>query len=451
MGQAVDCYGVSIDSRTLDEGDLFIAIRGDRFDGHDYVESALNNGAALALVSREHASKQTPKRGGLVVVDDSYAGMYALAQAARARSHAKIVAVTGSVGKTSTKEALKLILSRFGPTHAPEKSFNNHWGVPLTLCRMPTDAQYAVFEIGMNHANEISPLSNLVQPHVAMITTVAPVHLENLGTIEAIAAAKAEIFDGLMPGGAAVVHADIPQTPFLVERATAAGAGKTLTFGHTGGSNAELLQVALRSDCSTVNAAINGRPIMFKVGAPGEHLVVNSIGILAVCEALGLDLAKAGLALAQLQQPAGRGRRHTIETAGDPITVLDESYNANPTSMQAAIQVLSRLSLGPGGKRMAVLGDMLELGEEAETMHRELGQHIARQNVDLVYACGPLMKELWHALPEAKRGAYESRSLDLIEQVVKALRSGDAVMVKGSLGSNMAPVVDALTAKQRAL
>ena len=441
-GEPGDVTGISIDSRTVEPGDFFIAVKGDSFDGHDFVDAALEAGASAALVSASSADRLNVPKGGLVLVEDSYRGLYDLARAARERATGKMIAITGSVGKTSTKETFRLILSEFGSTHAPVKSFNNHWGVPLTLCRMPRDTDYGVFEIGMNNAHEITPLSGLVQPHVAMITTVAPVHLENLGSLDAIAAAKAEIFDGLLEGGTAVVHGDIEHTGFLKDYALAAGAGRVMTFGHAAGSDAELMQVALLPDCSTVEAKIAGATLTYKVGAPGEHLVINSLGVLAVCAALDLDLARAGIALARMQQPDGRGRRHVIDTSGDPITLLDESYNANPASVKAALKVLSRIPVGPRGRRIAVLGDMLELGEEASAMHGALVYDITALGIDKVYACGPLMKALWRVLPMEKRGSYAETSAGLRDALIGELAPGDAVMVKGSLGSKMGPLVD---------
>lgn len=441
-GKPGEASGISIDSRTVEPGDLFIAIKGDQFDGHAFVDAALEAGAAAALVSADQADALKVPKAGLIVVDDSYDGLYDLARAARARAAGTMLAITGSVGKTSTKETFRLILSAFGKTHAPVKSFNNHWGVPLTLCRMPRDTDYGVFEIGMNHSGEITPLSKLVQPHVAMITTVAPVHLENLGSLDAIAAAKAEIFDGLLEGGTAVVHGDIDHSDFLKERAIASGAGKVMTFGHCAGSDAELMQVALLPDCSTVEAKISDKTMTYKVGAPGEHLVVNSLGVLAVCSALGLDLAKAGMALANMEQPDGRGRKHVIDTPGDAITLLDESYNANPASVKAALKVLSRLPTGQRGRRIAVLGDMLELGDEASAMHGALVYDLTALGVDKVYACGPLMKALWRVLPMEKRGAYAESSDGLRDPLLSDLAPGDAVMIKGSLGSKMGPLVE---------
>ena len=247
-----------------------------------------------------------------------------------------------------------------------------------------------------------------------------------------------------MPGGTAVVHGDIEHTPFLKDQAMAADAGKVMTFGHGAGHDAELMQVVLLPDCSSVDARVMGKQITYKVGAPGEHLVINSLGVLAVCAALELDLARAGLALAGIEQPEGRGRRHTLDTPGDPITLLDESYNANPTSVRAALAVLARLPLGSRGRRIAVLGDMLELGEEASAMHADLGRDIASLGIDRVYACGPLMKALWRVIPIENRGVYAEASDGLKAALAGDIAPGDAIMIKGSLGSRMGPLVEML-------
>lgn len=441
-GEPSDVSGVSIDSRTVAPGDLFIAIKGDSFDGHDFVAAALEAGASAALVSDEKASDIETPRGGLVIVPDAYDGMVALARAARERTKARILAITGSVGKTSTKETFRLILSGFGVTHAPVKSFNNHWGVPLTLCRMPRDADFGVFEIGMNARGEIAPLSRLVRPDLAMITTVAAVHLENLGSLEAIAREKSDIFEGFENGGIAVLHGDLDLSQLLIDRAKGCGADQVLTFGHGAGLDAELLQVALLPHCSSVNARITGRELTYKVGAPGEHLVINSLGVLAACSALGIDLARAGMALASMKQPEGRGRQHILDTAGDPITLLDESYNANPASVEAALMVLSRMPVGPRGRRIAVLGDMLELGEQAEAMHAGLAQALVAAKVDKVFASGSLMRALWRVVPLDMRGHYGASAHELAQPMLDDLTPGDAVMVKGSLGSKMGPLVE---------
>jgi UDP-N-acetylmuramoyl-tripeptide--D-alanyl-D-alanine ligase len=328
--------GISIDTRTLGDGEAFFAIKGDRLDGHDFVEAALAKGASLAVVD-EVSAKKFPKDAALLVVSETLQAMRDVASAARARSNAKIVAVTGSAGKTGTKEALKLALSPSGETHASSASFNNHWGVPLSLSRLSRDAKFGVFEIGMNHAGEITPLVKLVRPHVAIITTIEPVHLEYFSGIEAIADAKAEIFLGLEPGGAAVINRDNGQFARLEAAAKAASVSRIVGFGSGEKSEARLIDVALQEDSSTVHAEILGEKVMFKLGAPGRHLVMNALAVLASAKLMGADLAKAALALGNLLPPPGRGRRIPLRLPGGEGLLIDESYNANPASMRAAI------------------------------------------------------------------------------------------------------------------
>jgi UDP-N-acetylmuramoyl-tripeptide--D-alanyl-D-alanine ligase len=435
--------GISIDSRTVKAGEAFFAIKGDSLDGHDFVAAAFKQGAALAVVSRQWRDAY----GGdaaLIVVDDVLDALCDLACVARARSSAKIVAVTGSVGKTSTKEALALALSASGETHASTASFNNHWGVPLSLARMAETARYGVFEIGMNHAGEITPLVGMVRPHVAIVTAVEPVHLEFFASVAAIADAKAEIFLGVEPGGAAVINRDNPQFTRLRQRAEAAGVTHIVSFGEHARAEARLIKCALHPDCSTVEAKILGVPVTYKVGAPGRHLVMNSLAVLAAASLVGADLARAALALAGQAPAAGRGTRVTLELPDGPALVIDESYNANPTSMRAALALLGQARLGPGGRRIAVLGDMLELGPTGAELHRGLADAILHNDVDLVYCAGPLMAALWQALPAARRGGYAGTANELEPQVVAAVRAGDALMVKASAGSRMGPLVKAL-------
>jgi UDP-N-acetylmuramoyl-tripeptide--D-alanyl-D-alanine ligase len=367
-----------------------------------------------------------------------------LARAARARSSAKAIGVTGSVGKTGTKEALRLALSPSGETHASVASYNNHWGVPLSLARCPASARFAVFEMGMNHAGEIEPLTRLVQPHVAIVTTVAPVHLEYLGSIEAIADAKAEIFRGLVPGGAAVINRDSPHYERLRRGALEAGVTQIVSFGEHEAADARLLTASLRSDCSTAQARILGRDVTYKLGAPGRHHVLNSLAVLAAASLAGADLALAALALAGMAPPVGRGARSTLVLPGGTATLIDESYNANPASMAAALALLGQADVGTRGRRIAVLGDMLELGPRGAELHGALAQPVTGEGIDLVFCCGPLMRALWEALPSERRGGYAESSAALESQVLAAIRPGDAVMVKGSLGSRMGPIVKAL-------
>ena len=435
--------GLSIDSRSTAPGEAFFAIRGDHRDGHEFVAAALSANAALAVVAAERRT-QFPADARLLVVHDVLAALRKLAAAARARMQGKVIGVTGSVGKTGTKEALRLALSKDSETHASVASYNNHWGVPLSLARCPSSARYAVFEMGMNHTGEIAPLARLARPDVAIITTIAPVHLEFLGSLANIADAKAEIFTGMAADGAAVINRDIAQFAQLEQRALQAGVKRVISFGEHAGTDARLIKCALHARCSAVEAEILGTRFSYKIGAPGRHLVINSLAVLATAELVGADLALAALALAELHAAPGRGAPIEIELPGGPALILDESYNANPASVQAALAVLGKSSIGPQSRRIAVLGDMLELGPEALDLHRALADAVIANGVDLVFCCGPLMHALWQALPVSRRGGYAENSSALESQVVQAIRAGDVVMVKGSLGSRMAPIVKAL-------
>jgi UDP-N-acetylmuramoyl-tripeptide--D-alanyl-D-alanine ligase len=371
-------------------------------------------------------------------------GLRDLARAARARLDARIIGVTGSVGKTGTKEALTLALSRNGNTHASVASYNNHWGVPLSLARCPQKARFAVFEMGMNHAGEIEPLTRLVRPHVAIITAIAPVHLEFFTSVEAIADAKAEIFLGLEPGGTAVINRDSPHFDALRRRATEAGVVHIVTFGEHAEADARLTALSLHPDCSTAEAHIFGTSVAYKLGAPGRHLVLNSLAVLAAAVLVGVDLAVAALALAEFKPAVGRGSRVTLDLPGGTALLIDESYNANPVSMRAAIALLGQAPVGPRGRRIAVLGDMLELGPQAAELHRGLAEPILSNAVDLVFCAGGKMRALWEALPSERRGGYAEGSAALEPEVLSAIRAGDAVMVKGSLGSKTGLIVKAL-------
>ncbi len=438
-----DVTGVSIDSRTLTPGEAYFAIKGDVHDGHDFVEAALKNGAALAVVAKTHADTFAAD-ARLLVVDDVLAGLVDLAHASRARLGAKVIAVTGSVGKTSTKEALRTVLGAQGETHASVASFNNHWGVPLSLARCPPSVKFAIFEIGMNHPGEITPLVKMVRPHVAIVTTVEPVHLEFFAGIEAIADAKAEIFAGLEPGGAAVLNRDNPQFSRLSKSAKQAKVERIVSFGSDEKADARLLDVSLHPTCSAVHANILGHDVTYKIGMPGRHMAMNSLAVLAAASLAGADLALSALALAQLKPAAGRGVREVLTLTEGSATLIDESYNANPASMKAAITVLGQAGVGPRGRRIAVLGDMLELGPAGPDLHRGLSEAITANSIDAVFCCGPLMRNLWEALPSAKKGGYADSSAALEEQVTAAIGAGDAIMVKGSLGSRMKLIVTAL-------
>jgi UDP-N-acetylmuramoyl-tripeptide--D-alanyl-D-alanine ligase len=417
-----DATGVSIDSRTLRPGDLFVALVGDR-DGHAHVADALARGAAGAMV---HHRDGMPDGAPVLVVGDTLAGLTALGRAGRARFGGRVVAVTGSVGKTTTKEMLRAALSAFGPTHAAQASYNNHWGVPLTLALLPQDAAFCVAEIGMNHAGEIAPLARLAAPHIGVVTSVASAHIGHLGSLEAIADEKASIREGLQPGGILVLPADSPFFARMAQGAPARG------FGEAG-------DVRLLSWGDGVRAWVGGQDVAFRLDAPGQHMAMNAVATLAVCDALGLDAARAAAALDGWSPVAGRGQQRR---AGD-ILLLDESYNASSASVRAALGVLR----GMPGRRVAVLGDMLELGDFGRIEHEGLADAVER-DADVLYACGPLMRHLFDAVPGAKRGAHAPDSAALAPLVADAVRPGDAVLVKGSLGSRMRLVVQRLEGLQ---
>lgn len=437
--------GVSIDSRSLVPGNIFFAIIGENSDGHRFAGAAFEAGAGVAVVSDRAVLDQ--RAGAMLLVDDTLQALEGLGRAARDRCKGTIVAVTGSVGKTGTKEALRLCLEGQGATHASVASYNNHWGVPLTLARMPRDTRYGIFEVGMNHPGEITPLVAMIRPHIAIVTTVQPVHLEAFPSVEAIADAKAEIFSGLEPDGTAILNRDNPHFERLNTAATAAGAARILTFGRDPSADIRLTDVVLEASYSTVTASVEGTEMTYKLGAPGEHLVLNSLGVLTVVDALGADLALAGLSLAGVRPPKGRGAQLALRVPGGSATLIDESYNANPASMRAALALLGMGVPGPGGRRIAVVGDMLELGADGPRLHAELAPAIDDAKVDIVYACGPNMAHFWDALTESRRGVYAETSDGLKESLLDVVRAGDVVMVKGSLGSKMGPLVEALCEK----
>jgi UDP-N-acetylmuramoyl-tripeptide--D-alanyl-D-alanine ligase len=435
--------GLSIDSRTIAPGEAYFAIKGDVHDGHDFVAAALKAGAALAVVERAQRDKFAAD-APLLVVDDVLAALVELGLASRARLDAQVIAITGSVGKTSTKEALRRVLGAQGPTHASVASFNNHWGVPLSLARCPASVRFAIFEIGMNHAGEIDTLVRMVRPQIAIITTVEPVHLEFFAGIEAIADAKAEIFSGVEPGGAVVLNRDNSQFARLQNQAKTFGIARVVSFGTDEKADARLIDLSLHPTCSAVHADILGRDVTYKLGMPGRHMAMNSLAVLAAASLAGADLALAALSLSQIEPAAGRGARRVLEVASGEVTLIDESYNANPASMAAALNVLGSAAVGPHGRRIAVLGDMLELGPTSPALHRGLNEAIKANHIDLVYCCGPLMRNLWDALSTGKRGGYSESSAGLEAQAVAAIRAGDAIMIKGSLGSKMKTIVSAL-------
>ena len=438
--------GVSIDTRTLAQDDLYCAIEGVSQDGHQYVAAAFKAGAAAALVQKGRIAKPD---GPVLEVADTLEGLRGLGRAARTRSKAKIAAITGSVGKTGTKEALRAVLAAQASTHASEGSLNNHWGAPLSLARMPRDAAYGIFELGMNHPGEIAPLAELVRPHVALITWIAPAHTAFFKSVAEIADAKAEIFAG-MEGGTAVLPRDSEYYERLRRAAEKAGIKRVISFGANKASDARLVDADLGATQSTVTADILGTRLRYTIGSPGQHWVANSLAVLATAHALGADLAKAAAALAQVQPPKGRGARQRVALAKGTFTLIDESYNASPEAVRAALATLALAAPEPGGRRIAVLGDMRELGDEADALHEALAPSFVAAKVDKVFTCGPHTAALDAALPKELRGAHAADSTALLPEVTQAIRAGDVVMVKGSLGSKMAPIVQALLALGRA-
>lgn len=435
--------GISIDTRTLQEGELFFAIKGPNIDGHDYVCAAFEKGAAAAVIDEAHADTLRPL-GPLYIVHDVLPALERLGTAARARAPARIAAITGSAGKTSTKEMLRLVLAAAGAAHASVASYNNHWGVPLTLARMPKDASFGVYEIGMNHKGEIAPLSAMVRPHVAIVTTVAPVHLEYFASLDDIADAKGEIFSGLIPGGVAIINRDIAQYERLLAHAKASPCGHAASFGEHERADARLLSVRVGAEDSLIEAEVCGRRLSYRLGAPGRHLAMNSLAVLLAAKAFGVDLDLAAATLASFSAQPGRGERLQLSAESGPFTLIDETYNANPASVRAALSLAGAIPLPSTGRRIAVLGDMLELGAGAAAMHADLAADIVASHIEIFFGAGPLMKHLFDALPSPVQGAWRERAADLAPLVAKAVKGGDIVLVKGSNAIRMSLIVDAL-------
>ena len=436
--------GLSIDTRSLSAGDLFVALRGPNHDGHDFVGSALERGAAAAMVDRVIPGLS---RVPLLRVADTFAGLAALGSAARSRSDARIIAVTGSVGKTGTKEALRLALGACGPTFASAGGLNNHWGVPLSLGRMPPGVAYGIFELGMNHSGEIGSLTRLVKPHIAVITTVEPAHLGFFSSVEAIADAKAEIFFGLEPGGIAVLNRDNPHYARLAAAAARTGVAEVVSFGAHRAATVRLLNSVLDPHGSTIDAALPGFTLRVRLPVPGRHWVLNVLAVLAAVRAVGADPRRAAEALAGLEELPGRGRRYELSWRDGTLTLIDESYNASPAAMSAAFAVLAAIPPAAGARRVAVLGDMLELGEATERLHRELAAPLTAAGVDRVFLVGRAVAALYDALPEAKRGGLWRTADDAIDELLRFLRAGDVVTVKGSRGIGLGPIVARLRAE----
>jgi UDP-N-acetylmuramoyl-tripeptide--D-alanyl-D-alanine ligase len=437
-----EANGVTFDSRAVGKGDLFFALKGETTDGHGFVVEAMKRGAAAAVVSRnvENAS------GTLIRVPDTMKALEGLGRAARRRSKARIASVTGSVGKTSTKDALRAMLSAQAPTSASAASFNNHVGVPISLARLPREARYGVFEIGMNHPGEIEPLARQVEAHVGVVTNVGPAHIGFMGSEEAIADEKACLFAGMAQGAVAVLNRDGKHYERLAGHASRFGVSRIVGFGRGETADARLVSCSLQDSGSDVVALIHGRRIEYRLGAAGEHWVLNSIAALAVVEALGADVEQAAASLAGVSASPGRGARRFLKFGNGTVELLDESYNANPMSVRAMLAILARTEPAKGGRRLLALGDMRELGEGADAFHAGLADAVAASGATQVFLCGPHMEALWRKLEPAQRGVHRPDSMALAGEVAAALRAGDVIAVKGSLGSKMKIVVDAILA-----
>jgi len=442
--------GVSIDTRTLEPGDLFVALAGDARDGHAFVADALAKGAGAAMVT--HVPEGVAPDAPLLVVGDTLDALWQLGAAGRARLSGRLVAVTGSVGKTTTKEMLRVMLAAQGKVHAAEKSYNNHWGVPLTLARMPVDTDWAVIEIGMNAPGEIAPLSRLARPHVAVVTTVAAVHLEAFGNVGGIADEKAQIMVGLEPGGVAVINRDME---WFERVAGHAGGHRVLDFGEAAEA-VRIRALSLAETTSVLSLDFAGGSALLKIGAPGAHLAQNAACAMAAILGLGADPGRAAIALGRWSPAARRGERHLVAIGpggmDGSVTLIDESYNANPASMRAALGVLAAAPVVDDigrvarGRRIAFLGDMLELGLGAEALHAEIAGWPELARIDVVHCCGPLMRALHDALPRAKRGVWCEDGAALGARAPRAVDAGDVCMVKGSNAMGMSRVVDAILA-----
>jgi UDP-N-acetylmuramoyl-tripeptide--D-alanyl-D-alanine ligase len=429
--------GVSIDSRSIAPGDIFIALRDQR-DGHEFVADAVTRGAALAMV--DHPPPGAVDAARLLCVSDTLAGLTALGAAGRTRALARVVGVTGSVGKTTTKEMLRVALSAFGTTHASAASHNNHWGVPLTLARLPRDAAFAVIEMGMNNRGEIAPLSRLSRPDVGIITSIGTAHIGMLGSQTAIAAEKGDIIVGIAPGGTAILPADSAFLPELMSRARGAGL-HVATHGEATGADARLVTYKASPEGGVAEITLFGQSLTLHLAAPGRHVALNACAVLAAVKVLGLAPDIAVRALGDFTAGAGRGALRRITVADGEALLIDDSYNASVASVRAGLAVLAAQ---PARRRILAFGDMLELGAEGPAQHAALAAD-AEKTCDLVFCCGPLSAHLFEALPATQRGGHFPDSTSLAAVLRAALKPGDAVLVKGSLGSRMGVIIKALT------
>jgi UDP-N-acetylmuramoyl-tripeptide--D-alanyl-D-alanine ligase len=443
-GSAWSATGIAVDSRQVKPGDLFIALKGEQADGHAFVADAFKRGAVAAMVHEAPAGPTRP----LLIVPDTMAGLMALAAHARARSHARFVAVTGSVGKTGTKEALRLALSAHGNTYASAGNLNSSTGAPMSLSCLPDDAAFAVLELGMNRAGEIAPNARVARPHGAIVTTVEAVHLQFFPSVEAIADAKAEVFEGFAPGAFAVLNRDNPHFERLAAKARRHGAERIIGFGAHTLADVRLIDASLSESESTVVAEVLGRRLVYRLPVPGRHWAMNTLAVIGAVSALGLPLEPSLAALTRLKVLKGRGLRLTVQlSGGGSFELIDDSYNASPVSVAGALDILGRIAPAPGGRRIAILGDMRELGDAGPGLHAGLAPGVTSNHIDQVFLVGPLMRHLADALPAGVVAGRTEASAEMAPIAAAAIRAGDVVTVKGSLGTNMAPIVAALSAR----
>jgi len=434
--------GVSIDTRTLEEGDVFFALSGPNHDAHEFVAAAFQKGAVAAIVTRDPGN--CPQGAPLIIVGDVTAALQQLGKAARDRLKGKIIAVTGSVGKTGTKEMLRIACESLGRTEASAGNLNNHWGLPLSLCRMPPDTAYTIVELGMNHPGEIRVLTGIARPHVAIVTAIEPAHTEYFTSVDEIAAAKAEIFEGVEPDGTAIINQDSPYFDFLSSAARKCGISSVVGFGRRGEADVQLRDVNLNANDSDVEAVVQGAAVRYRIGAPGLHVVTNSLSVLAAINAIGGDVARAARKLDKFKPLKGRGQHVSVQSEAGSFLVIDESYNASPASMKAAMAVAGKNRPDHAGRRIAVLGDMLELGAGTKDAHRDLLSSLRDNRFDTVFTSGQHMQSLWEVLPAEMRGGHSVSPHKLAMLLTSAVQDGDVILVKGSLGSRVGVIVEAL-------
>lgn len=438
--------GISIDTRTLQPGDLFVALQGENGDGHAYLAQAVKQGAGAVLVKQHDSSLSLPQ----IVVADTLEGLRILARAARKRTRARVIAITGSVGKTSTKEVLAQVLSSFGQVSYSPASYNNHWGVPLSLALIQRNADFAILEVGMNHPGEIAPLSRLINPELAIITSIAPAHMGKMGSLQAIAEEKARIFEGLTASGTVIVPHDPLFYPFFKEQAHQAQVKTTLTFGDEPGADCRLVNYHAdsRGQGAEVKIEVFKEPYQYHLSLIGIHLANTALIAHAVTHVFNLDQQRVCQSLAQVQPVKGRGQHYHLTIEGKPIHLIDDAYNANLTSMLAGLRVLQTIQPQAKGRRLAVLGEMLELGEFSSEHHQQVGEFLKHYAIDKVFLTGAApMQECYIALSNGQQGGYTEKAQELIPLVLKALQPHDVVFIKGSKGSRVSIVVDALLAQ----